>query len=86
MSRPAGDDDPHLLNTGPTPDIWSVPYWKVDAAGPGRRTSWPAVHSKRAAFKQMGELQSLHPEYTDWAVLKFEKFIHVTKEEPDESS
>lgn len=80
-------DDPHLLLAdAPTPDVWSVPWWKVDAAGPGRRTSWPAVYGRGAAFEQMAELQSQHPEYTHWAVLKFEKFIHVTKEEPDVSA
>ena len=64
-------------------DYLTDPWFRVDAVGQAGACSFstPAGCTKDDAFRRMGELQAEHPEYTRWAVLKFVKYVRVTKED-----
>jgi hypothetical protein len=63
-------------------DIWSEPRWAFVGCGPDRRASFglPEGATKEQAFAEEG-MKVKHPDLTSWTVLKFEKWIHVTKED-----
>ena len=85
MSRPDESDTVAFALGEPQRDYMTDPWWRVDAAGPSSRASFglPGDFTRDGAFRRMEVLKAEHPEYTRWAVLKFTKYVHITKEDPD---
>lgn len=79
------ESDAVAFALGQTRDYMTDPWYRVDANGPNGRASFglPGDFTRQGAFTRMEVLKVENPEYTRWAVLKFTKYTHVTKEDDD---
>jgi hypothetical protein len=72
------DDNPHM--TGETRDYMRDPWYRVDAVGPNGRCSFGSadLYDLDKIRVYLDKLKAEHPEYTLWAITKFEPWFHIS--------